>query len=70
MQLVYKRAAEALGKLCEKRGSLKYIIFSKTLGEPLTFRKRVYAVAIETLKCEFPTLPVPILPNFALFLFS
>ena len=50
MQLVYKRAAEALDELRGKRGSLKYIIFNKNKSDTLTFRKRVYAVAVETLK--------------------
>lgn len=53
MHLVYKRAAEALDKLHGKRGSLKYIIFNKEKKDTLTFRKRVYALAIETLKREF-----------------
>ena len=54
MQLVYKRAAEALDELCGKRGSLKYIIFSKKKSGSLAFRKRVYAVAIETVKRKLP----------------
>ena len=50
MQLVYNRAAEALDELRGKRGSLKYIIFNNNKSDTLTFRKRVYAVAVETLK--------------------
>ena len=52
MQLVYKEAAKALSKLQERCGSLKYIIFNRRPCRTLTFRKRVYAVAVETLKRE------------------
>jgi putative methyltransferase len=58
MQLVYNRAAEALDELRGKRGSLKYIIFNNNKSDTLTFRKRVYAVAVETLKHKAVLLPV------------
>lgn len=59
MQLVYKRAAQALDKLQKRKGSLKSIIFGKRSRETLSFRKRVYAVAAETLKCGF-NMPIGI----------
>ena len=52
MQIVYRRAAEVLDRLEGRKGSLKSIIFSKKNKDTLTLRKRVYAVAAETLKCE------------------
>jgi len=52
MELVYKRAAEVLEKLQRRKGSLKSLVFSKKLNGPVSFRKQVYAVAAETLKCK------------------
>ena len=52
MQFVYRRAAEVLDRLQGREGSLKSIVFSRRSKETVTFRKKVYAVAAETLKCE------------------
>ena len=56
MQFVYRRAAEVLDRLQGREGSLKSIIFNKGSKETVTFRKKVYAVAAETLKCEYAIL--------------
>ena len=52
MELVYKRAAETLDRLRGREGSLKSIVFSSKTRDTVSFRKQVYAVAAETLKCK------------------
>ena len=50
---MYERAADVLDRLQRREGSLKVIVFSKkNSSDSLSFRKRVYAVAAETIKCE------------------
>ena len=50
MELVYRRAATVLTRLRRRKGSLKSIIFSKNFDDSISFRKKVYAIAAETVK--------------------
>ena len=52
MATFYREAALVLKRLKQKKGSLKSLVFSTGKRNSLSYRKKLYALTLQTLKCE------------------
>ena len=52
MARFYREAALVLKRLKQKKGSLKSLVFSTGKKSSLSYRKKLYALTVQTLKCE------------------